>query len=97
MGEGFLIRRKQLLELHKGSSSDRCSGRTTGLALEAIGQALQNPESEIQVRDHYGTEISHKNLLDMCACIVKKMGLEGFSYNKPLLSIKYSLEEPKKK
>jgi hypothetical protein len=54
-------------------------GRTTGIALEALGKAMQNPGECIYVKDHYEGEYSVKNnklFLDRIRDLVESLDLK---------------------
>lgn len=49
--------------------AERCTGRTTRLALTYILTALATPHQWVTIRDHYNTELAHR----MCADKVRQM------------------------
>lgn len=55
---------------------DRCTGRTTILALKFLTEALANPYKPVEVRDHYPTRASHERLTYEIDCMAKRLGLK---------------------
>lgn len=51
-------------------------GRTTVLALKYIVKALENPNVEIEVRDHHSTEHCHASLVKDIHDMATELGLE---------------------
>ncbi len=74
---------------------DRRSGRSTGLALIAIGQALTHPGEEIRIKDHYDSREADELLMRTTFDLVSKLELEGFTFNKAYKFIRFDLLEDK--
>lgn len=68
----------------------RRTGRSLGIALQTIGRALQNPNEEIKVIDHF--ERGNRFLFDLIFDQIEKLDLIGFVGNKQRLSIMFQLD-----
>lgn len=58
----------------------RCSGRTTALAMQAIAEALQNPCEWIDLVDHHKGYMGGDNVKNMAASIVQALDYKFFEY-----------------
>lgn len=67
----------------------RSTGKTTRLAITAIANALNYPNKVITVKDHYNTQIAHKELCNTIKCMVDVLGLKHFVINPYAHEIKY--------
>jgi len=61
--------------------ANRQTGRSTALALYYIARAIENPGSEIVVRDHHDSDAAHELLRDRIREIIHKLGLQGFTFS----------------
>ena len=90
--ENFLKRRIDNISRELKYSGKNMSHRTTGkslsLALIYVSQALEHPETVIEIEDHYRTKDSDQYLKNMVRDIIYKLELEGFhlEHNKYLLT-----------
>ena len=73
----------------------RRSGRTTANALLLISEALSNPGEQIKLFDHSSNErhVLLNVTFPTIYSIIKKLELEGFTFNKTKLTIRFDLEE----
>jgi hypothetical protein len=82
--------------LNQGGDSlllaDRMSGRSTGIALQQIGEALQFPGTMIRVRDHVNSYYARKQQYVRVQDLVTSLGLRCFTFNPISLTITYSKE-----
>lgn len=64
-----MINLEKMIEYKKqnGESfpAERCSGRTLGLAFLYIGTAMNTPNKEFEIRDHWDTVESHRSLASL--------------------------------
>lgn len=67
------------------------TGRSTGIALQFIGAALQTPNTWLPIQDHHPTRQATKDLMGITIDLVEKLGLKGFLFKKDNLCIKYEL------
>lgn len=72
---------------------DRQCGRSLGLALKYISEALSHPGREVPIIDHYPNRQADRCLFGMVAGLVDKMNLNYISMNKNLMSIRFDLYE----
>ena len=70
---------------------DRRTGKSTGIALMKIGEALHNPNKRIFIRDHYGTREADRILFKTVERLYHELGLKNFTFRLNDTSIKYSL------
>lgn len=84
----FLI--AQMLSTGCYPEAERCTGRTTALALEYIVKAIRNPHEAIHVRDHYNTTMSHASLVKLVHDMTLKLGLEHFKCNPSSLTVTFT-------
>ncbi|CAI3971344.1 hypothetical protein VAC51_00021 [Variovorax phage VAC_51] len=70
--------------------TERCTGRTTVLALEFIAKAMSNPHVVVHVRDHHGTTFAHQRLVKVIHAITQRLGLEGFLCKPSDLTIEFT-------
>ena len=73
----------------------RRTGRTTGLALEAIGYAMSNPGRKVTVRNHHvggepATNKMHEMALMRTKELVTELRLEFFKFDRFECTIQYS-------
>lgn len=66
---------------------ERCTGRTTIIALRTIARAMENPREWIKVEDHEGTVSSNRYLLGVIGNALHDMGLGLFKLNPTKLAI----------
>ena len=85
--------RKKMIETLGIEASDRCSGKTTGIALKTIGEALLNPGTEIAVTDHFPTRAASIKLSQVIAYYIYTLELEGVTMDTKKLSIRFDLEK----
>lgn len=67
----------------------RSTGKTTRLAITAIANALNYPNQVITVKDHYNTQIAHKELCNLIKNYVDMLQLKHFVINPYTHEIKY--------
>lgn len=67
----------------------RQTGRSTALALKALGEALQNPGYSIYIKDHHNTQHAHRELLNLCKQMAEKLNLKYIEFNLSNTSITY--------
>jgi hypothetical protein len=56
----------------------RCTGRSTAIAMETIGNAMAHPGSEICFEDHHGTRHADAHLASMINDILIKLNFCNF-------------------
>lgn len=59
---------------------NRCSGRSTALALDYIAMALQNSGTWYKVEDHHGTTLANDHLFALVRATVHKLDLKHFEF-----------------
>ena len=69
---------------------DRQTGRSTAQALRFLAFAIDNPGTQVQVRDHHGTLQADSELTMVCRSIVKDLRLTGFTFTKTTLVCRFS-------
>lgn len=74
-----------------GMWKGRCQGKTLGIALRAISEALLNPGREIYLVDHCVAPRANRNLLDLTRDIVDQLGLVGMKFKYTNLTIRFDL------
>lgn len=60
----------------------RCVGKTTGIALSTIGDAMQAPGYSFSFSDHHATRGAQENLYLAICNLIDKLGLKGFDVDK---------------
>jgi len=65
-----------------GDEEDRITGRTTGIALETIGKAIQYHGELVVIKDHHGTLEADKNLQRIIKDVIESLGLKGFTFSR---------------
>lgn len=60
----------------------RCSGRSVALALNSVAGAIQCPNQDIPLYDHFGSRGADLNLLALCQSTVAQLGLKFFVFTK---------------
>ena len=68
---------------------ERCTGRTTILALEAIVKAMQNPHTPVHVKDHVNLTHNHMEVVKLAHDFTKKLGLEHFQCSPSRLTVTF--------
>jgi hypothetical protein len=71
--------------------NDRASGRTLGIALSTIANAIANPNTLIPIEDHINSESARQHLVRLIREIMVTLNLQGFGIVKSRY-LKYSLE-----
>lgn len=68
-------------------SEERCSGRSTAIALEAIAKAIRNPQQWVSVIDHYfnASQITHVNLAREAMDMADQLNLQFFERDRNLI------------
>lgn len=74
-------------------SDSRMSGKSTRLALNAIGLAIYDPGREIKIKDHHEGIGADCHLLNLVNDIIEDLHLEGFEINRARRTIKFNLYE----
>lgn len=74
-------------------AANRCTGRSTGLALAALAAAVSQPTVWIMVRDHHGTADAHRHLLSMCRQMSVALGLTNMDFDVTSFRIRSSFAE----
>lgn len=64
-----------------GVYQDRCTGKSTALALKYIADAIENPNKRIVVKDHYGTQEADRYLLRKAQEVVEMLDLKEIKFN----------------
>lgn len=67
----------------------RAEGKSTGLALRYLSEAISNPLRPVRVRDHHGTIRADQFLLQDIQGMVSKLGLDWVIVNRFDMTIKY--------
>lgn len=78
--------------LNAHDAQTRMSGRSTGLALQAIGQALNFPGQPIAVNDHEQTHEAKVTQYNRIMHLISTLGLRGFQGSSIGFTITYSTE-----
>ena len=76
-----------------GIYKGRCTGRSTGLALMYISNAIQNPGKDVYIRDHHGTPQADDFLFGTVRDMVSRLGLECMVFSKRSYTIRFDLYE----
>ena len=84
----FLI--AQMLNTGCYPEVERCTGRTTVLALRIIADAISNPHVEQTVRDHHPTTFSHQSLVKKVHDMTQALGLQHFKCNPSRLTVTFT-------
>lgn len=58
---------------------NRQMGKSTGIALSTIGEAMQSPGVEVRIRDHFRGYSADECLSQTIISIISKLRLEGFT------------------
>ncbi|QEG09746.1 hypothetical protein CPT_Ponderosa_029 [Stenotrophomonas phage Ponderosa] len=58
----------------------RCSGRTTGIALQLVKNAMDNPEVWITAYDHEPTSMQRREVVRIAQRVVEALGLRFFEF-----------------
>lgn len=66
---------------------ERCTGRTTVIALRTIARAMENPRQWIKVEDHEGTLGANRHLLRVIGSALQALGLGYFRLDHNKLAI----------
>lgn len=66
---------------------ERCSGRSTAIALEAIAKAIRNPQQWVSVINHYfnASQITHVNLAREAMDMADQLNLQFFERDRNLI------------
>lgn len=74
---------------------NRRIGKSTGLALGFISQALLKPNTQIKVYDHFNSESiqTKRYMLQNIQKLVQDLNLKWFVFNKVNCTIKYDLNK----
>lgn len=60
---------------------DRCTGRTTGMALRYIAQAMETPGVWIACADHHPGLCGAREVVRVCRRVVEALDLKFFEFN----------------
>lgn len=69
--------------------TDRCTGRSTVLALEFLVEALKQPYKPVDVCDHYLTRASHERLTYEIGRMAERLGLKHIYVNEQACTITF--------
>ena len=61
-----------------GDTLQRCTGRSTIIALKAITRALENPGYWVKLEDHHRSPLANRHLANMVADLVTKLDFKHF-------------------
>jgi hypothetical protein len=67
---------------------DRCTGKSTGVALGIIAECMQHPSRSVKVRET-GIMAQDRFLFDVIKQLVHKLELKGFSFCYHNMTVKY--------
>lgn len=59
---------------------ERCTGRTTALALKLLAEAISKPHERLIIRDHEPTAVAAKHLRTRMQDIAERLGLEHMQF-----------------
>lgn len=59
---------------------ERCTGRSTALALEYLAKAIRNPGVRFHVRDHHDSTVAHRCLATVVRDFAIMLGLEHMQF-----------------
>lgn len=68
---------------------NRAEGKSTGLALNYISQAILNPEMEVKIIDHHGTMDANQHLFNSVMEMCSKLNLTWMEFIRGSLTIRY--------
>lgn len=98
MNNDWIKERERVLKLaresgdHDPELQNRRSGRSTGLALIIIGDALSNPNNCFTIKDHFPNRMmADRHLMELTKKIINELGLVGFVFNNNNLTICFNL------
>lgn len=66
-------------QLRNEHEDDRCTARTTAIALSTISRAIKAPNLTVMANDHYYTRQANHNLGRVINHIIHTLGLRGFT------------------
>jgi hypothetical protein len=72
---------------------ERCSGRSTTIALETIAEAMKTPDKSVRVKDHHPSAQADNHLADMICEYIDRLGFSGFKLDRAPLLLVFSLED----
>lgn len=69
---------------------ERCTGRSTILALEAIVKALKTPHVAVPIRDHFDNRYTHADLVKTAQDMAAKLGLKHLEFSTSALTVRFT-------
>ena len=67
---------------------NRCTGRTTAIALKTIAEAIRRYGHEIPVIDHIDKPRCHEYLFNTIRSLISQLNLKGFTLNHRTMTIR---------
>lgn len=64
---------------------ERCTGRSTALALEFVAKAIRNPHEWVVITDHHDSAPSNNLLASTCRDIIAALGLRHFQFRSNMI------------
>lgn len=73
-----MLVKNMILEGHGRELSSRASGKSYGVCMSIIGEAMQNPDTRVKIVET-GYQIQDRPLADQLSEIITKLNLSGFN------------------
>jgi hypothetical protein len=67
-------------ERYRGCPVDRCTGRSTGMALRYVAQAMETPGVWITCADHHDNKWTRREIVRVCRKVVESLDLKFFEF-----------------
>jgi len=86
--EGY---RKNEIEFKGHCDETRCTGKSTGIAFELIGEALKNPGKRVDIYDHHSSKEGMINVSGLINNYIVRNGLKFLEIRRDLKTEQYYL------
>lgn len=79
-----------VMDIEEWSKQCRHEGKSLGLAMKYISEAILNIDKPVKIVDHFGTPQSNRFLMEQVQGLISKLSLVGFSVRQPDNTIIYN-------
>jgi hypothetical protein len=85
--------RDSMIKMHGYCDEGRCTGKSLGIALKLIGEAISNPGVPMYIYDHHRHVASHRRLAQFMESIIETLDLKflEFRTNGKDITLTYTL------
>jgi len=74
------------------TTTERCSGRSTAIALATIAEAMKSPGSSVRIKDHHPSAEADHHLRSMITDYIDRLGFSGFTIERAACWLRFDID-----